>query len=68
MIEIVMSVCIIAEPTRCEDVRLSYMADAITPHQCMMYGQAEIAKWMEGHPKWRVAKWRCGPAGRIAKA
>lgn len=68
MIEIVMSVCIISEPSRCEDVRLSYMAEAVTPHQCMMYGQAEIAKWTEGHPKWRVTKWRCGPARQIAKA
>lgn len=47
---------------------MTFMAEAVTPQQCMMYGQSEIAKWVEGHPKWKIAKWRCGRAREIAKA
>jgi len=68
MIELVLSVCLIQAPATCKDVKLSYMADRVTPQQCMMYGQSEIAKWTEGHPKWRVKKWSCGRAGVLAKA
>lgn len=68
MIEIVLSVCFIQEPIKCEDVRLNYMAEAVTPQQCMMYGQHEIMKWLEGHPKWAIKKWRCGQVREERKA
>lgn len=70
MIEIVVSVCLIADPEKCRDVHLSYMAEAqaVTPQQCMMYGQSEIAKWAEGNPKWRVSRWTCGVPREFAKA
>lgn len=68
MIEIVISVCLIAEPANCKDVNLSYMAESITPYQCMLHGQSEIAKWQEGHPNWRVARWTCGRVKQTAKA
>lgn len=67
MIEIVLSVCMIGEPARCKDVRLSYLADSVTPHQCMLYGQAEIAKWTEGNPNWKIERWSCGQARQVAK-
>lgn len=67
MIEIVMSVCLIDAPDRCKDVRLSYMAESVTPFECMMYGQTEMAKWTEGNPNWKIAKWKCGAARQIAK-
>lgn len=68
MIEIVILVCSISEPAKCENVRLGYMAQAVTPQQCMQYGQHEIAKWMESHPKWRIKRWRCGQPKMQAKA
>ena len=67
MIEIVLMVCMIDDPAKCKDVRLSYMADAVTPQQCMMYGQSEIAKWTEGHPTWKIQRWSCGQARQVAK-
>lgn len=67
MIELVLSVCFVADPGRCKDVHLTYMAEAVTPHQCMMYGQPEISKWMEGNPNWRLQKWRCGVPHQVAK-
>lgn len=68
MIEILVSVCLVQEPGQCKDVRLNFMAEAVTPRECMLNGQAEIAKWTEGHPGWAIQKWTCGPAGRTAKA
>lgn len=67
MIELVLSVCFVADPARCKDVRLTYMAEAATPQQCMFYGQSEMAKWAEGNPNWRIEKWKCGEARQMAK-
>jgi hypothetical protein len=70
MIEIVLSVCMLADPAKCKDVHLSYAAEStnITPQQCMMNGQPEIAKWSEGNPNWQIQKWRCGAPRALAKA
>ncbi len=68
MIEIIVSVCLIQNPTACKDVNLNFMADHVTMRQCMLFGQSEIAKWVNGHPKWRVQRWRCGVAKQVAKA
>jgi hypothetical protein len=67
MVEIVIAVCLINDPARCKDVRLTYMADSYTPMQCMMYGQTEAVKWLEGNPKWQLKRWSCGVPGQIAK-
>jgi hypothetical protein len=68
MLELIVSVCLVQDPGRCKDVHLSFIADTVTPHQCMMNGQIEIAKWTEGHPNWRVMRWTCGRPGVVAKA
>lgn len=68
MIEIVLSVCLIKDPAQCKDVSLNFMGGRITPHQCMLYGQSEAAKWLQGHPRWRITRWACGRAGQLAKA
>lgn len=67
MIALVMSVCLIGEPSRCKEVSLTFDADNATPMQCNLFGQPEIAKWINAHPNWRVEKWRCIPAGQVAK-
>lgn len=68
MIEIVLSVCLISAPETCKDVNLTYMAENATPYGCMHQGQIEAARWVEGHPKWKVTKWKCGAAREFAKA
>ena len=60
MIELVLSVCLIAAPGGCKDVHLTYTEELLTPYQCMLRGQPEMAKWLEAHPQWRVARWTCG--------
>ena len=70
MFEIVLSVCLLADPAKCKDVHLSYASEgqALTPHACMVYGQSEIAKWSEGNPNWNVKRWMCGRPSTLAKA
>lgn len=67
MIELVVSVCLIAEPARCKDVNLVFDADSVTTMQCMMGAGPEIARWIGEHPKWQLKRWACQPAGRFAK-
>ena len=68
LIEILLSVCMIQDIGRCKDVKLSYMSeDQITPHNCMINGQTEIAKWIEGNPNWQIMKWSCGHPSQLGK-
>jgi hypothetical protein len=67
MLELAILACLHDNPSRCKDVSLVYMAEALTPMQCMMQSQAEIAKWIDYHPRWFAKKWTCRPAGRVAK-
>jgi hypothetical protein len=68
MIEVVAIVCFITEPEKCKDVHLTFAAQSVTPQQCMMYGQMELAKWSQGNPNWEIRKFSCGRAGKYAKA
>ena len=68
LIEIVLDVCNIQDPSRCKDVHLTYVAQNVTPFQCLYYGQPEIAKWVENNPNWVVTRWKCGQARVAAKA
>jgi hypothetical protein len=67
MLELMVSVCLINDPARCKEVSLTYSAESLTPMQCMMGAQPEIAKWIEAHPKWALKKWTCQRAGQYAK-
>lgn len=67
MIVLVMSVCLLAEANTCKNVHLAYSSQSVTPMQCLMGGQAQIAQWSNGHPKWRVKRWKCAPAAQIAQ-
>jgi hypothetical protein len=66
MIEIAAAVCMVGSAQHCRDIVLSFQADSVTPASCMMYGQSELAKWTEGHPNWRIARFTCRPAGKFA--
>ena len=68
MLELVLSVCQIADPAHCKDVRLNFAEENVTPMQCLMGSQIEAAKWVEFHPDWQVAKISCARAGLMAKA
>lgn len=67
MIELILSVCLVSDPARCEDVHLQFAEGAVTPQACLFNGQLEIAKWADTHPGWQIAKWQCARP-RMAKA
>ncbi len=67
MIELIVSVCLMDDPSRCKEISLTYSAENLTPMQCLMMSPPEIAKWSEGHPKWFAKRWTCRPAGQLAK-
>lgn len=68
MLEILASVCLTADPGKCKDVHLTFIAESqnVTQQQCFQFGQIELAKWTAGHPDWRIAKWSCRPAREVA--
>ena len=68
MIELIVSVCMISDPSHCKDVRLNFVEQNVSARECMFNGQFEIAKWSDTHPDWQVARWSCGRAGIMAKA
>ena len=58
-IEIVITVCALANPTLCEQRHLPYLANGISPRQCSMAAPPYIARWIDHHPKWRAVRWTC---------
>jgi len=58
MIELVFTACLVATPETCEDRHLTF-AESLSPMQCLMGAQPELAKWSEAHPKWEIGKWKC---------
>jgi len=66
MLELILSACLLGKPAHCKDVHLVYSSENLTPMQCLMGAQAEVAKWVESHPKWTAKRWSCRPAGQIA--
>lgn len=59
MIILALVACLNGAPDQCRDFQFTFVADAATPQQCMMFGQPEIAKWAALHPKWKVRRWKC---------
>ena len=67
MIELVVAVCMIDQPSRCKDIHLNFEAENVTAQQCAMSGQFEMAKWIGENPNWVIQRWTCQPAGQVAK-
>jgi hypothetical protein len=67
LIELLLAVCLIDEPAKCRNVNLTYASDSVTPMQCFMQAQPEIAKWIGEHPQWKVKRYTCRAAGAFAK-
>jgi hypothetical protein len=58
MIELVLTVCAVAQPTTCMDRRLLFDSEN-TPRQCMMSAPPHIARWADQHREWFVQRWKC---------
>jgi hypothetical protein len=62
LIELVVTVCTLMLPNRCEDQHFSFSAD-MSLKQCVLNAQPYIAQWINEHPKWDVVRWRCKYGG-----
>jgi hypothetical protein len=62
LIEIILTVCVIANPANCEEKHLQFVWDG-SIERCMMAAQPYIAQWIGQHPAWRTEKWSCGYPG-----
>jgi acyl-ACP thioesterase len=59
MIELVLIVCLNAQPDKCETI---YMRQdvPVSMMQCLFNGAKQAAAWAENHPGWIVKRWNCG--------
>ncbi len=57
MIELLFVACLSGAPDDCQERSLIFTD--ISPMQCLMGAQPELAKWVETHPNQRIASWRC---------
>jgi hypothetical protein len=58
MIEVIVTVCALAQPSRCEDQHLQYSLEG-SLRQCAMNAQPYLAQWINNHPKWTIVRWHC---------
>jgi hypothetical protein len=58
MIAIILSTCLVNDPTVCREQTIPLLHD-ISPVRCMMTAPPHVARWSEEHPQWRVVRWQC---------
>ena len=56
MIELLITACLAGD---CRDFSQLYDPRDVSLMTCMTMGQAEIARWQQGHPDWRIERWTC---------
>ena len=59
MIELMLLVCLMAQPDRCEEIYLREEGP-VSMMQCLFNGPKQAARWAEDHPGYVVKRWRCG--------
>jgi hypothetical protein len=67
LIELVVTVCTIAQPTACQDEHLQFAGSA-SLRQCTMAAPPYIAQWIGEHPKWHAVRWHCEYPGRSGRS
>lgn len=60
MVELVLTVCLLTSPTSCREEWPVFAGHSLMA--CMTQAQFRAAQWIEQHPAYRLAKWRCQPA------
>jgi hypothetical protein len=58
MIVIVLSTCLINDPSVCREQTIPLDSET-TPLRCMMTAPPHVAQWNVEHPRWRITRWRC---------
>lgn len=57
MIELLFVACLASAPEDCRERSLVFTN--VTPIQCLMGAQPELAKWANSHPNFTIQSWRC---------
>lgn len=58
LIAIVVTVCALAQPSRCEEQRIEFSSPSSLA-QCVANAQPYLAQWLAGHPKWSIKNYHC---------
>ena len=61
-IQIIVMVCQIAQPDRCEEQHLQFAWQG-SLEQCVLSAQPYIAQWIGEHPQWIVRRYHCEHPG-----
>ena len=62
---ILMSICLLSDPSSCREERLSLSFERINAQACLIQSQGAIAEWQLSHPEWRVKRWQCAARGAV---
>jgi hypothetical protein len=63
MISIIISTCLLSDPSVCRDQTIPLLSE-VSPLKCVMAAPPHVAKWNTEHPEWRVVRWQCRVEGR----
>lgn len=58
MVYLTLVFCLMASPQQCQEQRPS--SEPLTLMECVLNGQVTAQYWLADHPKWMLARWRCG--------
>jgi hypothetical protein len=58
LIAIVITVCTLADPNRCEEQRIEFSSQ-FSLKRCVMNAQPYLAQWIAEHPKWSIKRYHC---------
>jgi hypothetical protein len=58
MIALIISACMVNDPSVCKDYRIPLSVD-IDANSCVMFAPPHFGQWGEEHPNWRIVRWRC---------
>jgi len=62
MIALVVSACLISNPSVCREQRIPLTVD-LSKARCAIDAAPQLAQWNGEHPDWRIVRWRCADAG-----
>ncbi len=60
MLTIIISACLITDPSSCKDYRMPVEGDMDTV-QCSMLAPPFLANWQQAHPQMAIKRWKCQP-------
>ena len=66
LLEISFLACSLLAGQSCKDVHIP-LHPQVSSMQCMLFGQQELAKWVESNPNWSIPKgYTCSKVGSVA--